>query len=360
MAWAAKQRPSGGPTSKLLLLMLANYADASGMCWPSAARLADDCGVTRSTIMDHIDRLETDSLLTRHARDGGPMGKRSNLYRLPCGEVDAGGDVGTFRKSGNSDMGVSGIQTGGDVRNLDMGSAKNPGTHVQNLDIEPIKDPSSETINGKLSTPLALVPSVRPLPPMRSPTGAAVIQRLGEVMAEVAEGSRERLTVEQARKLQAGVVFAYWMSKFAHPRALLDDRRERLIVKRLEENKGDVSELLFALDGARNDDWVMGTAPNARHTNDGIDYILRDRARVEQYANTRRKYREGRTHDLAEKYAAVITGDGGDGPPTDRAHVGTIAPAGESRITIDAGGSNAGHSERVDARDAADAGAVGR
>lgn len=137
-------------------------------------------------------------------------------------------------------------------------------------------------------------------------TYAAIIERLGSVMDEVARGARTRVAQEQLRRLQAETVFAYWMKKYNHDRAIMDDKRERIIVARLDENQGDVSEILYALDGATRDPWVMGKTDRSTHPNDGVEYLLANRARVEQFANMAKHYREGKTHAVVEKYAAII------------------------------------------------------
>jgi hypothetical protein len=50
----------------------------------------------------------------------------------------------------------------------------------------------------------------------------------------------------------------------------------------------------------------MGTAENARHANDCVDYIFRDRAHVERFANRCKGYRENKRHPMAEKYLAIL------------------------------------------------------
>lgn len=331
MCWANKQRPKGGPTSKLVLLILANRADETGVCWPSAERLATDCMVTRQTVMDHVTKLENEGYIVREPRFDADGGRTSNRYRLTMCDVGEG--------VGNPDRGGVGESGRGGVKDPDRGSKKNRGTPVVQADSESVSEPVNEPSTTRASATVALalltdrptgngIARIKPLPALaEKPTGAAVVQRLATVLDEVTAGARERISAEQRRKLQAGVVFAYWIHKFEHPRALMDDKRERVIVKRLEENGGDVSELLFALDGARNDGWVMGTDARAHHANDGVDFILRDRGSVEKFANTRKKYRDGMPHDLAEKYAAVIAEEMGEPRPSDTPPVAVIEAA---------------------------------
>lgn len=162
--------------------------------------------------------------------------------------------------------------------------------------------------NGAAGSVAAVVPvSPPPLPAIAGPRNIETIKtRLATVIDEIRTGARQRLARDQIRKLQAEMIFAYWQAKFSKPRASLDDKREKLLTRRLEENRGDLSELFYVLDGALTDEWVTGRAQNARHANDGIDYIFRDRAHVEKFAGRIKKYRDGVVHPMAEKYAAIF------------------------------------------------------
>lgn len=56
MAWAVKQ-PTKSSGTKLVLLMLANYADEKGDCYPSQAHLAKICHCSRQSINKYISEL---------------------------------------------------------------------------------------------------------------------------------------------------------------------------------------------------------------------------------------------------------------------------------------------------------------
>tara|TARA_R110000803_G_scaffold39600_1_gene85427 strand:+ start:1058 stop:1672 length:615 start_codon:yes stop_codon:yes gene_type:complete len=56
MAWAVKQ-PTKSTGTKLVLLMLANYADENGNCYPSQAHLAKICHCSRQSINKYISDL---------------------------------------------------------------------------------------------------------------------------------------------------------------------------------------------------------------------------------------------------------------------------------------------------------------
>ena len=82
MNWAWEQNLLS-PTSKIILLKLADTSDDSGVCWPSIGLLADSCGVSRRTIQRHLLEFIDDKLLivTKRTRPNGSQ--TSNFYKLP-------------------------------------------------------------------------------------------------------------------------------------------------------------------------------------------------------------------------------------------------------------------------------------
>jgi hypothetical protein len=71
-AWAEKQK-TGSPARKVLLLVLANYANEDGYCWPSQKTIAKGTEQSVDTIQRNAKRLEADGLLKieRKPRAGG-------------------------------------------------------------------------------------------------------------------------------------------------------------------------------------------------------------------------------------------------------------------------------------------------
>lgn len=86
MAWASKQKVKSS-SQKLVLLMLANYADDQDKCWPSKQTLAEMCCMSKSGICKIITQLETAGFLVTEKRDG-----TSSIIRLNMGvhPVDRG------------------------------------------------------------------------------------------------------------------------------------------------------------------------------------------------------------------------------------------------------------------------------
>lgn len=61
--WAVNQRV-GNPARKLLLLVLANYADPDGVCWPSQGLLAEQTGMSLDTVQRQTKKLVADGFLS--------------------------------------------------------------------------------------------------------------------------------------------------------------------------------------------------------------------------------------------------------------------------------------------------------
>lgn len=133
-----------------------------------------------------------------------------------------------------------------------------------------------------------------------------VIGALQILMSEVKQDADDRITVDEHRKLIAAFVFAYWAKKLNHDNARLDEKRERVLVKRLVENGDDVNELLYVVDGALRDDWIMGRDARSPKRYDGIETVFRDRAQVERLALAG-GFRSGQRHALAERYEQLLT-----------------------------------------------------
>lgn len=79
MAWAVKQQI---PThEKFTLIMLSNYADANGKCWPSIETLCRDTGLSRPSVKRALRRLVELELIKKITRKMGNL-QSSNFYLL--------------------------------------------------------------------------------------------------------------------------------------------------------------------------------------------------------------------------------------------------------------------------------------
>lgn len=84
----------GNPLRKLVLIKLADNASDQGECWPSYQHIADQCEISKRSVMNHINTLCGAGLLRKEIRKGGPKGNSSNVYYLTLsGAVDSLGVV---------------------------------------------------------------------------------------------------------------------------------------------------------------------------------------------------------------------------------------------------------------------------
>ena len=81
MAWAVKQKV-GNATGKAILLMLANYADERGECFPSQERLADECECSVATVARWVKAFEEMGFLSRHKQYGEGGYRRADRLRI--------------------------------------------------------------------------------------------------------------------------------------------------------------------------------------------------------------------------------------------------------------------------------------
>lgn len=72
----------GNPLRKLVLIKLADNASDVGECWPSYQHIADQCEISKRSVMNHISALCEAGLLRKEIRKGGPKGNSSNVYFL--------------------------------------------------------------------------------------------------------------------------------------------------------------------------------------------------------------------------------------------------------------------------------------
>ena len=78
MAWAWGQNIK--PTTKIVLLALADHADDDGICWPGLKSIAAKCGLHRVSIQRHIAELVDSGMLKKEFRTAENGRQTSNLY----------------------------------------------------------------------------------------------------------------------------------------------------------------------------------------------------------------------------------------------------------------------------------------
>lgn len=159
----------------------------------------------------------------------------------------------------------------------------------------------SDQVNGNGHRPeIVLLDGKRP----REHT--EITAHLTSVLGEIRAGRQERLKADEMRTVQAELVFAYWQAELGHEKALLDDDRLNRLRKHLKANKGNIHELLYAIDGWPKDPTFRRLAETDGRKLDDIDNIFKDRARIERLAGHCKGYRDGSPHRMAVKYLEVV------------------------------------------------------
>lgn len=89
MSWARDVMPempeSVRAFPRLLLLLLADYANEQGVCWPSIRRLSEEMSCTTRTVQRAIEALVEQGAMTVVARKTSAGRQTSNFYRLAMG-----------------------------------------------------------------------------------------------------------------------------------------------------------------------------------------------------------------------------------------------------------------------------------
>ena len=91
MAWAANQKPPTA-TAKLCLLIMSSMADHEGKCWPSHNYLAEQCMVTRRTIISTLQTLESEGFISVQRRFKDNV-KTSSMYTVNVKSLHNGSET---------------------------------------------------------------------------------------------------------------------------------------------------------------------------------------------------------------------------------------------------------------------------
>ncbi|TDT01661.1 helix-turn-helix domain-containing protein [Erwinia rhapontici] len=104
----------GNPLRKLVLLKLADNASDKGECWPSLRYIAEQCEISRRSVINHIDALCESGLMKKELRPG-VKGNSSNLYYLSLDGAgySPGGSAGAAPHSAARSPGSAGDSPGG-------------------------------------------------------------------------------------------------------------------------------------------------------------------------------------------------------------------------------------------------------
>lgn len=92
MTWAIKQK-AGNVTGKAILLMLANYANAEGECFPSHETIASDCECNRRSVLRWLGIFEAMGLIKREQRRRSDGTRTSDFITLNLSDTKSPSDT---------------------------------------------------------------------------------------------------------------------------------------------------------------------------------------------------------------------------------------------------------------------------
>ncbi len=129
----------GNPLRKLVLIKLADNASDQGECWPSYQHIADQCEISKRSVMNHIAALCESGLVKKVTRKG-EKGNSSNIYLLHLdGAGDSlGGSANNSLSGAANSPGSAGVAPGGSA-------GDSPRTSHS---FEPVKEPVNESTIG--------------------------------------------------------------------------------------------------------------------------------------------------------------------------------------------------------------------
>lgn len=137
----------GNPLRKLVLIKLADNANDQGECWPSYQHVADQCEISRRSVMAHITALCEAKLVNKEVRKGGPKGNSSNMYRLTFGSAgDSLGGCERFTRV------VNDVHQGSAGDSLGGSAGDSPRTSNS---FEPVTEPVTEPLPVGSASPTA-------------------------------------------------------------------------------------------------------------------------------------------------------------------------------------------------------------
>jgi biotin operon repressor len=125
----------GNPLRKLVLLKLCDNANDKGECWPSIQHIADQCEISRRSVINHVQALVDAGFVTVVNR--GREGKQvSNLYLIDLAPKPPAESA--VRGAGDAHLGVQEMHRGGAGDSPLRGAGDAHGTSHS---LEPITEP---------------------------------------------------------------------------------------------------------------------------------------------------------------------------------------------------------------------------
>ena len=229
----AMQTKVGNPLRKLVLIKLADNANDKGECWPSYQHIADQCEISKRSVINHIEALQESGLLVKEIRKGGEKGNKSNVYHLRLDvvqEIHQGG-------AGDSPGVVQEIHQGGAGDSLPPSAGAAPRTSHS---LEPVIEPKTHIADSdgiRAKKPACPINQILDLwaeimPEKRQPVRS--IWKQGQNGANLSNRWKQCFTLQHSQEnrtlyhdLDSGLVF--WRKLFEHLRSseflMRDDSR---------------------------------------------------------------------------------------------------------------------------------------
>jgi hypothetical protein len=133
----------GNPLRKLVLLKLADNANDQGECWPSYNYIAEQCEMSRRSVMDHVKKLEKSGFLRREYRKG-VKGNSSNVFHLDFDEnTGLGGESTALPPSESAALGSESAAL--PLVNL---------LHPEPVTLEPVNESLKDVVTTSKKSPL--------------------------------------------------------------------------------------------------------------------------------------------------------------------------------------------------------------
>jgi hypothetical protein len=156
--WAMKQKP-GNAAQKLLLICLANFADARGRAYPKQATLAEFALMSERTVRRGLDDLEALGFVRREERRRQDGTRRGDLYHLalpadivPPGEDD---DAESTGQNGRLSTGQNGRSQPANLAGQEPNTSETPTLSS----LEPDGSRRAEAEGGQETAEAKLAPS---------------------------------------------------------------------------------------------------------------------------------------------------------------------------------------------------------
>lgn len=134
----------GNPLRKLVLLKLADNASDQGECWPSYQHIADQCEISRRSVMNHVAALYESGLMRKETRSG-PKGNGSNFYRLTLSGANTSARVvQEIHQDGEANSPGAGAGNSPDGATRSPGDSEGDSPRISHSS-EPVKEPENNS-----------------------------------------------------------------------------------------------------------------------------------------------------------------------------------------------------------------------